>query len=122
MCCEFFSPDYHPWDRELRFRFGKLPHGLDDTHDLPGELAGWSEDKSLRSKHLIVDAGEDREDECGGLARSRLGLCDHVSRRVGKEIGERLLLDFRGPPEVHEVDPTDEVFRARGGEAGQWSF
>lgn len=119
MCCGYLVPDYHLWDCELRSRSGIPSHALNDTHNLPGQLTGWGENEGLGSKNIIVDSREDREDEGGGLARPRLGLCDHVIRWVSKEEGERLLLDFGGPHEVHVVDSTDELWRAKEG-VSQW--
>lgn len=103
----------------MRSRSGIPSHTLNDTHDLPGQLTGWSENEGLGSKNIIVDSREDRKDEGGGLARPRLGLCNHVIRWVSKKEGERLLLDFGGPHEVHVVDSTDEFWRAK--EAGRVS-
>lgn len=113
MCRGHFQLVHHPWDRELRSRSSIPSHALNDTHDLPGEFAGWSKNEGLRGKHLVVDPREDRQHECGGLACSRLGLSNHVIRWVSEKEGERLLLDFRGPYEVHVVDPTDEFWRAK---------
>lgn len=53
---ERLTPLHHGRDRELRLCLGELPHCLNDTHDLPSELASGGKDESLRFIELHVDA------------------------------------------------------------------
>lgn len=113
MRIESSSSVNHVWDSEQGLSLSELPHCLDDTHDLPGELTSGGEDKSLGLFQVDIDASEDGQNEGSRLTGAGLRLGDHVLRRISQEEWEGSLLDFRGAFEVHEINSTEKFFRAR---------
>lgn len=85
----------------------------DDTLNLARQLSTRGQGEGLGLLGLAeVDPRQYRGDEGGSLASARLGLGEHVSRRIAKHQRKRLALDLGGLLEIEGSETSEEVLRS----------